>query len=279
MELISSLQYELLTHLLSFKQLTIPQFELLQKNKHSYQTIRRNLEKLYKRRRPYINRIEYKKVSHFGKLSSVYNLRKLGLDVIESQLDIVQSKNAFVASSPRLTGDYFHRTRSIDFQIKLTLAEQDEGFKTTHCSHYFVHKKVASSFISVNRIIVVDGLYIIPDLIFNIERNGCQRLLLFELHNGNDKKRIIEQIRNHALALVSLNCHEKFKIEKHRYYNILLLFEESQVQKAVIEHVKNDIWYKDVAKFFLCKSLNQEYDSLLGNWTDLDGNSSAICIE
>ena len=259
--------------------MTIPQFELLLKNQYSYQTIRRNLEKLYKRRKPFINRIEYKKVSHFGKLSSVYNLRKLGLDVIELQLDKEQSKNAFVPSSPRLTGDYFHRTRTIDFQIKLTLAEQDEGFKTNHCSHYFVYKKLASSFISVNRINIVGGFHIIPDLIFIIERKGYQRLLLFELHNGKDKKRIIEQIRNHALALVSLNCHAKFKIEKHRYYNILLLFEESQVQKAVIEDVKNDIWYKDVAKFFLCKSLNQECDSFLDGWTDLKGNNTSICIE
>lgn len=279
MELISPLQYELLNHLLCFKQLTIPQFELLLKNQYSYQTIRRNLEKLYKRRKPYINRIEYKKVSHFGKLSYVYNLRKLGLNVIEIHLDKEQSKNAFVPSSPRLTGDYFHRTRTIDFQIRLSLAEQEEDFETSHCSHYFIYTKLASSFISVNRISTVSGSHIIPDLIFIIARNGFQRLLLFELHNGNDKKRIKEQIRNHALALVSLNCHTKFKIEKQRYYNILLLFEESQVQRAVIEDIKNDIWYKDVAKFFLCKSLNEGYDSFLGNWTDLDGNSSAICIE
>jgi hypothetical protein len=279
MELISSLQYELLTHLLCFKQLTIPQFELLLKNKYSYQTIRRNLEKLYKRRRPYINRIEYKKVTHFGKLSYVYNLKKLGLNVIEIHLDKKQSKNAFVPSSPRLTGDYFHRTRTIDFQIKLSLAEQEEDFKTIHCSHYFVYTKLASSFISVNRICTASGSHIIPDLIFIIARNDFQRLLLFELHNGNDKSRIIEQIRNHALALVSLNCHTKFRIPKNRYYYILLLFEESQVQRAVIKDIKKDIWYKDVAKFFLCKSLDQEYATFLGNWTDLYGNESAICIE
>ena len=212
MEILSSRQIKILELLLEFKQLTIPQIDRLFCNEFSQQSIRRDLDKLFTRRRPLVNRVEFKRVSHFGKLSFVYSLAKLGAQKL---LKLYKGKlpySKFTPKRPKLTDDYFHRTSTIDFHIHIK-EHESEGYELNFCNHYFVVKKVVNSFHSINRIDAPKGKIVIPDLIMKLSRADRTRLCLFELHNGKDKKRIKEQIEMHALTLISLNTHRKFQID------------------------------------------------------------------
>jgi len=275
MELLSPLQINLLQNLVLFKQLTIPQFAKLNKNS-SEQSIRRALEKIYRKRKPLINRVEFKKVSHFGRLSYVYSLSAYGVQSLEKTLKRKVEIETFTPSHPKLTDDYFHRTSTIDFQILMHLNSKSEDFQIISCCHYFVVKKNKKSFESINKIELEPEIKIIPDLAILLLKQSKERWILFELHNGNSKKRIIDQIKAHAICLVSLSAHKKYKIESTRFYYILIVFEQESVMKAVIMDISKNQLYKNVSQFFLCKSKLALNSNFLNGWTDLRGSKTDI---
>ncbi len=277
MEILSSRQIKILELLLEFKQLTIPQIDRIFCNEFSQQSIRRDLDKLFTRRRPLVNRVEFKRISHFGKLSFVYSLAKLGAQKL---LKLYKGKlpySKFTPLRPKLTDDYFHRTSTIDFHIHIK-EYQSEGYELDFCNHYFVVKKVLNSFHSINRIDAPKGKIVIPDLIMKLSRADRTRLFLFELHNGKDKKRIKEQIEMHALTLISLNTHRKFHIDYKCFYYVLILFEEESVYRAIIKDLSEKQRYRNIGDFFLCKSKSKNDDSFLNGWTSILGNKTSITI-
>jgi len=275
--MLSPLQIKILQNLVVFKQLTIPQFARLN-NSSSEQSIRRALIKLYKRRRPLVNRVEFKKVSHFGKLSYVHNLTILGVKALENQTNQNTTERTFTPATPRLTDDYFHRVTTIDFQIFMYTQSQEEAFELVRSDHYFLVEKVLKTFQPINKIGLGKGMSIVPDLIALLSQEGRYRWVMFELHNGLDKNRIKDQIKQHALCLTGLFAHRKYKIEEFRSYYILLVFESEGVMKAVLKDLSNDIWYSKVGQFFLCKPLVRQGDSFLRGWTNLLGEPSKINI-
>lgn len=269
--MLSPIQVKLLQNLVVFKQLTIPQFAKLNISS-SEQSIRRALIQLFRRRKPLVNRVEFEKVSHFGKLSYVYSLTSLGVKGLENQLRQTIEDRTFTPVKPRLTDDYFHRVTTIDFHIVMYTQSYKEDFELIQCDHYFVVEKVLNSFQPINKIRLSGGHNIIPDLLALLSYQGKRRWIMFELHNGFDKRRIKDQIKQHALCLTGLYTHQKYKIEESRYYYILLVFEEKAVMRAVIKDISNDIWYKAVARFFLCKSKDDMNTTFLEGWTNLSGN-------
>ena len=275
--MLSPLQIAILENLVTFKQLTIPQLARLNESK-SEQTIRRALIKLLKRRKPLINRIEFKKVSHFGKLSYVHSLTRSGVKVLGAQTDRNINERVFTPQNPRLTDDYFHRVTTIDFHISTYVRSRQENFELVSCDHYFVVEKILNSFQPINKISLGVGNSIIPDLVVMIAKKGRERLIFFELHNGNAKSRIKDQIKQHALCLAGLYSHNKYNIEKARYYYILLVFEEKAVMTAVIKDISTEIWYSEISRFFLCKTLDKMNDSFLDGWVSLEGIEARIEI-
>lgn len=278
MFLLSSIQVKLLSDLVAFKQLTIPQFARLNPQ-WSNQTIRRALYKLHQRRKPLIKRIEFNKVSHFGKLNYVHSISIVGLEALKSKLELTTNQITFTPENPKLTDDYFHRVSTIDFHIFLHRQASEEGFILNKCYEYFLVKKQVGSFLAINKIWLSTQHSIIPDLVFLLSIAQQQRLFLFELHNGNDKTRIKEQIKQHALCLTGLYAHKKYKIQNTRFYYILLVFEKPSVMKAVIKDLSQNAWYMKVAQFFLFRPLDMVNNLFLHGWIDLNGRPTDIKIK
>lgn len=276
MHILSPIQVEILDALLLFKQLTIPQLHIVIFTQRSHQSIRRNLQKLFERRRPLVNRIEFKKISHFGKLSYVYNLTERGVVTLERLHDIKISQESFTPQNPKLTSDYFHRTRTIDFHIHMKKNEIPEDYVIERCDYYFIVKKDMGTFSPVNSIKILGGKSIIPDMVTMINKGGKKRLLLFELHNGRDKRRISRQIKEHISCLINLDAHKKYGIETDRFYYILIVFEDVGVLKSVIKDFREDKKYINVLQFFLCKALSEINKGFLDKWVDLSGKSAMI---
>lgn len=130
-------------------------------------------------------------------------------------------------------------------------------------------EKLHGSFISVNKIKLKGHNSIIPDSIFEIGNEDNSRYLLFEMHNGKDSKRIIDQIEQHAIALTGLYTHKKYNIPSNKYYYILIVFEETTTMEKVLSTLKNSIRYQNIARFFLCKHILEIEDNLLSNWVNL----------
>lgn len=273
--MLSPLQISILQNLVIFKQLTIPQFAKLNVGS-SEQSIRRALQKIYKKRKPLVKCVEFKKVSHFGKLSYVYSLSLYGLRCLEAQRKSKVAINTFTPATPRLTDDYFHRVTTIDFHIYMNAHTLSEDYEVVMCDQYFVVKKIMNSLNSINKINLGGGTSIIPDSIACLKNGDSERWIMFELHNGLEKSRIKEQLKQHAICLTGLFAHNKYNIAKHRYYNILIIFEEPGVMNAVIKDISNEKWYSNVAEFFLCKSKDDMKETFLNGWTTLSGKEAKI---
>lgn len=277
MNMLSPLQTELLQNLVTFKQLTIPQFAKLNEGS-SEQSIRRALDKLLKRRKPLINRVEFKKVSHFGKLSYVHSVTKLGVSRLVELGKSIPTEETFTPANPKLTTDYFHRTRTIDFHIQLSECVKLKGMRLLFSSHYFMVRKHYKGFISLNRIAYQGGKNIIPDSIYAIGADDSSRFLLFELHNGKDTGRIVEQVEQHAIVLTGLYTHIKFRIPKDKFYYILVVFEERSAMEGVITILNKTNRYRNIVSFFLFKHISELGDNLFSNWLTLDGLTINISI-
>ncbi len=276
--ILSEIQIKVLKFLIEFKQLTIPQFIRLFDELFSYQKIYRNLKYLLDRRKPLIARVDYKKVNHIGKLSNVYNITRLGEKTFNDQTKQDSNSLIFSPLEPKLTTDYFHRTKTIDFHISLYkyLLNTEDTLK--YCSHYFMVEKSGNNFVSKNKITYLNNKSVIPDSIYTIGDKTNQRYLLFEFHNGKDKQRILDQIEQHAIVLTGLYTHHKYKIPKNKFYYILIVFEEKSVMNGVISKLKEDKRYKNIVSFFLLKHLSELNENLFLDWINLKGDYANIRI-
>jgi len=79
----------------------------------------------------------------------------------------------------------------------------------------------------------------------------------------------------HANALVERKTHTKYKLDRKKSYNIVLVFEFDSMMRAVIKKISSDERFKFIEKYFLCKNLDQiRVDDFYSNWTTLSGNKS-----
>ncbi len=269
---------EILRFLVEFKQLTIPQFIRLFENRYSYQKIYRNLKYLLDRRKPLIARVEYRKVNHFGKLSYVYNITKHGAKVFKDQSGHGLASSIFAPIDPKLTVDYFHRTKTIDFHISLFKNLQNTTSTIQYCSHYFMVEKLGKSFVSRNKITFPKNKSIIPDSIYSIGNKVKQRFILFEFHNGKDKQRILDQIEQHAVVLTGLFAHQKYKIPQSKSYYIAIVFEEKSALDGVMLKMQGDKRFQNIAPFFLLKHISQLKENIFLDWFNLVGGLEDIHI-
>jgi len=174
--------------------------------------------------------------------------------------------------------DYFHRKYTIDFQIALDKWANENGVIIPYFDTYFDkvgNNRKDKSLRAKTKIGEGDDDYFIPDGVFDVTIEDVKRFYLFEMYNGVDTGRTIKQLTKHAHALVERKTHTKYKLDRKKSYNIVLVFEFDSMMKAVIKRISSDERFKFIEKYFLCKSLAQvRAGDFYNNWTTLSGKKS-----
>lgn len=149
--------------------------------------------------------------------------------------------------------DYFHRVKFVDLHIALRRYAQDTGQDLLFFDAYFDtqgnQRQRNSQLIRATQV-QLEGKFIVPDGNFSLlMKDGQTRLFSLELHRGNDTKRIIEQLKNHARLIEQDLLPTKYA---HPFSNyVLSVYENPQIMRAVQSRVPETPLLSEYSEHFL----------------------------
>jgi len=211
-----------------------------------------------------------------GRVESMYYLTRKGREALVFELDIEQEKIKMPIGNSVAYKDYLHRKYTIDYQIALDQWAEENGATIPFFDTYF--DKVGNNRVSKNlraktRITLPDDEYFIPDGVYYLEKEETKRLHLMEMYNGKDTGRVVKQLHKHAQALSFKCTHRQFNIDTERSYTIALVFQYESIMRATIQKIQEDGTFIHIAKYFLCKTIDEVNENKLDKWIDLQGET------
>lgn len=255
----------------TYKYLTSSQFvEMgLYKNR-AYLT--RALKPLVDFKRPLIAKHEFNPIN--GKLESLYYLTKYGKDFLLYDLEFAEEQIKLVKSlSPIKLKDYHHRKFTIDFHIYFRQWLESNGGKIDFLNYYFDKSGSnrsgdKSQFVTaLNRIYIDNTNSLIPDINAMFSIDGKKYLYLFEQHNGQDAKRLFEQIYTHIIAMSKKAVSKKYEYEKS--YKVAIVCEHESVKNSVVKRLQKENGIQLYDNFFIFKTNAELKENFCNNWTSI----------
>jgi len=275
---ITFIQSNVMEHLARYKFLTLSQMLALDIGTTQYQYLWKQVMSIRDRKNPLVGCHSFGiPQPQKGKVESMYYLTPLGKRILIEDFEFIDRIKMPIGKTAAYR-DYFHRKYTIDFQIALDKWANENGVIIPYFDTYFDkvgNNRKDKSLRAKTKIGEGDNDYFIPDGVFDVTIEDVKRFYLFEMYNGVDTGRTIKQLTKHAHALVERKTHTKYKLDRKKSYNIVLVFEFDSMMKAVIKRISSDERFKFIEKYFLCKSLDQvRAGDFYNNWTTLSGKKS-----
>lgn len=272
MERLTTLQSNILIQLARYKFLTVSQLYRLGLSK-DISWIRTQARELSQAGQPLIDRINFNITPHKGKVENIYFLTKKGKEaLIEGMNKEEKSIKVPIGNPTNIYKDYTHRKNTIDFQIEAYLwAEtQERGTYIDFFDCYFDkigNNRTAGNLQAKNKIALEGDDYIIPDAVFLLETEHRPYLFLFEMYDGRDTKRVIDQVTKHVKAIELGTPSDKYN---HPYaHRVILLFEFEEMKNAFLSRTHKDSYFDNVSVCFKCKSIEAMQKDFFGGWKNL----------
>ncbi len=262
--------------LAKYKYLTSSQFvKMGLYKKRGYLT--NSLKVLVDMKKPLLAKYDFNPIN--GKLESLYYLTKHATKFLIEELEYSENQIKIPKSSNHIRlKDYFHRKATIDFHIHLNQWLELNSGKIIFLNYYF--DKIGNNrgtdhtnyVTALNRIYLDKKNFFIPDIstMFNI--NNKKYLYLFEQHNGQDSKRLFEQLRIHVLALSKGVVPEKYNIKIA--HKVVVICEYESVKKSVIQMLQKEKGIERFDKFFIFKTNSELQEDFYTNWAKISGKST-----
>lgn len=221
-----------------------------------------------------------------GRVEDMYFLTPVGKEVLITELLVAEEQIKMPIGTIPAYKDYFHRKYTIDVQILLDSWAKNNEVSVRFFHTYFdmtgdnrVHKNLQAK----TKVYLEGEDYFIPDGVFQLERGEETRLVLFEMYNGKNSGRVIEQLHKHALALTERHTHRQFGYDLNKSYPIMMVFEFDSIKRAVVEKAKREVSkhgvqsFSRVEQYFISKSLEElKAETLNEHWTTLFGNKRVL---
>lgn len=276
MRTITQVQSKILLALAKFKFLSNSQLHRLGIAKE-LTWIREKTREMAEGKKSLIGKISFGVHPKVGRLENMFYLTTYGQKVLIEDLGEATEYIKIPSGTTLFYKDYTHRKNTINFHITLSLWCDSENIEIPLFDTYFDKRgnENKGGSIAKNKINIDKENYIIPDAVFMLEKENEKSLFLFEMYDGKDNKRTIQQIEKHIQALILGSPSVKYDMQKaHR---IVALFEYESLERAVIAYFKQQTQYQNIFKFFRFKSLER-----LGNsdfregWKGLNGEGINI---
>lgn len=275
--LITKIQQNVLVSLARYKYLTMSQMISLKVGTNQYPYLWKQVASLRDRKRALVSCNNFPLPSpKKGRVESLYFLTKEGMNQILGN-GFVESEEAIKIPKGKTIAykDYFHRKFTIDFQIALYQhAEKNE--KSVEFFHTYFDKvgdnRINKNLRALTRIDFEGKQFFIPDAVFKINR----QFFLFEMYNGKDTKRVLEQLHKHAQALTFRHTHRAYNLDETKSYRIILLFEFESAKEALIKRIQEDSSFDMIRSYFFAKSLNESIFETSNDWNDLNGDIKSL---
>jgi len=268
---ITERQLQILEALARFKYLTSNQLAKLFKVKNSA-NVTRLLKDLNERKQPLVNYKGFGVIPIHGRLARVFFLTSHGKDLIQEALDYSEDSIKFVKNKHSLfQRDYFHRRDTVTFNMYFQQWLANNNYQLHFFNYYF--DKSGSNRNNTGETLnslQVNDFKIVPDGIGLFNTPERPYLFLFELHNGKDKGRAVNQISAHCLAISTGSASDKYKISTSA--RVYYVFEEESCKRAVMEELKNDPHFANFNKHFLFKSMKSLQEDFYIGWHHFNGD-------
>lgn len=261
--------------LLIFKYLTSSQFVKMGVfKKRAYLT--NSLKILLDTKHPLISKHDFNPIN--GKLESFYYLTKYGKKFLRDELayDETQIKVPLGVNQIYLK-DYFHRKYTIDFHLYFRKWLELNDGQINFLNYYF--DKVGNNrsgnkneyVTALNRIQLNETNSFIPDINAKFTIDNKEYFFLFEQHNGNDAKRLFEQLYIHIHAMSKKAVSSKYNYKKP--YKVVVVCEEKSVKDSVIKRLQKEEGIEYYNNFFIFKTNDELEKGFYNNWTLINENS------
>ena len=283
---ITNIQEQVLTKLAHHKFLTLSQLLRLNVGTTQYKYLWKQVASLRDRPKPLIKAQRFSSTNPSAKgkpperVEDLYYLSKEGEKALRE--DLVFEGHIKIPIGRRLAyKDYKHRKRVIDFQIFLDVWADTNGITIPFFDTYFEktgNNRKDKNLRAKTRIDFGQDDFFIPDAAFQLANKDQQKLFLFEMYNGHDPKRTINQLHKHGVAMVNRYTHKAYDLPTNKAYYIVLLFEREGLKKSVIERIKkNQPAFNQIEKYFRLKCLDDlETDDFNKKWLTLHGTPSTL---
>lgn len=270
---IKPIQERLLKHLAIYKFLTISQCESLKIGHKS--KIKLGFQELNKLE--FIKFVQYATITtKKGQSERIHFLTYKGVKALletKEFSDIDQIK--FPKSSNSIfKNDYFHRISTINTQISFSLWSKNHNITPLLFERYFDklgsarNRETTGLLHGATRMDFEDGSFYEPDGVFMYQKQDKNYLFILEVFNGNNSKRVIEQIKKSSQAIIEGLASDKYNHKAPA--RLLCTFELESNMKSVIENLRvdEDFQYAGIENFFFFSIAEQTWQNF-DNWINL----------
>lgn len=211
-----------------------------------------------------------------GKIPNVHYLTKHGVKFLVEELGHEEENIKFPKGNSSLFNrDYDHRVATVDSHINFRQSAISSAFEVDFFDTYFdktgANRGTSKKKLEAQTKIELESTrYFIPDGAGRFDDGIKKHLFLFELYNGKDTKRVIEQLGKHQEALELGTATERYKHD--RAHRVLCVFEHRGELEAVARRMQQHHDFTDTKAHYLFKTLEQvrNGESFFTNWLDYD---------
>lgn len=208
-----------------------------------------------------------------GKLPRMYFLTKRGADLLE-QLDPSSNEISYPPRVVQFAPDYEHRVRTVDFHISLSKWARNNRQDLVWFRNYFdwwpATRQARQHPVTRIRLLHKN---IIPDAQFKLRsEDGIERLFCFEMANGMDTSRVIQQMREYCRGLDQGAINEA--LETTKAVRIIYVFEHDRLLELVQDRSRRDPWLQKYLPHFFLKTIDDiGFGNLRIGWHQLAKNT------
>lgn len=217
-------------------------------------------------------------VPKIGKVQNINFLTQKGKRLLEEYGLQENEIRIPIGRSTHFFKDYFHRCYTIDFHIELSKWAESNESSLIFFDTYFDklgNNRQGKNLRAKTKVDLPEG-YLIPDGVFKLKyADLTNALFLFEMYNGKDTLRTLNQLKKHLYAMESGSVNEKYEFKYG--YRVLCVFEEETMMKALMERLQEDRTFKHFKEYFLFKSLEDVRNgNVISGWVDFTGEKHAM---
>ena len=194
--------------------------------------------------------------------------------LIEGQQNISEEDVKFPKSGTALVkNDLYHRISFIDTQIAYHKWIEGREIETEFFDSYL--DSVGSMRNSTNgflrpktRVNFDNGKFADPDGILSYTYRDKQRLYIVETYNGNDSKRVYDQLKKMSPAIIGGFCAMKYELEIG--VRVLSTFDHEPNMVATMKRMVADPYFQKLRPFYLFQTAVEVHKDF-NTWVDMDG--------
>jgi len=230
------------------------------------------LRDLRNRKKRTVGSLDFGAMPTVGRLPILYYLTEHGASILEDYgrawETIKHPKRVRLFSS-----DYFHRIRTIDFQIALRQWAEMNSANVDLFNTYFDFGQLKGGRAYPKTRVYWKGGSLVPDALFSFTtEDGKQRLCTFEMHNGGRADRLANQVRQYVEAI------HKEAIETVYQYDgavrVLIVCEKPETQTALQKIMAKENMAKSIKQRFFLKPFYELGNDFVDGWESIDGEKS-----